>query len=490
MRWLLLLVALASPAPFLVASPPDDDGDDDLQLLLVDGELKHHNVLVVLADDLGIDTLFRYLNDPLVPGGATVPQDLTPNIDELMDKGVRFTNAWANPLCSPTRATIQTGKYGFQTGIGHVIEQGSVSLTEDEVMLSELLLNSTPGMTYRVAAYGKWHLQANPSVRSCAPVCVHDYEEFEGSMSAIALPTCSWPQNLCASCTTPGTAPSSQYMPRVIMEAARSWIASIPSNERFFCYLAPQTPFEFPHLPPADLQTHIPGSTTECDACPGGSTVRDCYDAQLQALDTKIGDILGDFPNGWEKKMTVIFVGDNGTPGGGISFFPHPPPAKQVNKAKGSLFEGGVHVPLIIAGTAVHPDRRGSECDALVNTTDIYRTVAKLAGVPGSAMPAGLNSANLKPLLRKIPGPDPRTHVFAEKFSPNGTAPTSHVATIRDATFKLMWDCKAGVATHLFDLGMDPDESVNLKNDPAYATVLAGLRTEICNLMTTCACGP
>src|SRR5262245_55138017 len=91
------------------------------------------SVLVVLADDLGVEALPMYGLAPLVP------RDLTPNLELLASYGVRFENAWAAPKCSPARASLLTGRAAFRTGIGNVIESGGFSLSERELTLPEML---------------------------------------------------------------------------------------------------------------------------------------------------------------------------------------------------------------------------------------------------------------------------------------------------------------------------------------------------------------
>ena len=73
------------------------------------------NILLIVADDLGVDKLRMYYPDP-----ASAPETVaeTPTLDLLAALGVRFTIAWANPVCSTTRATIQTSRFSFRTGIG------------------------------------------------------------------------------------------------------------------------------------------------------------------------------------------------------------------------------------------------------------------------------------------------------------------------------------------------------------------------------------
>ena len=68
------------------------------------------NILLIIGDDMGVETLASY--------GLGENPPTTAALDELARDGVRFTNVWSQPLCSPTRATIMTGRYGFRTGIG------------------------------------------------------------------------------------------------------------------------------------------------------------------------------------------------------------------------------------------------------------------------------------------------------------------------------------------------------------------------------------
>ena len=68
------------------------------------------NILLIFGDDMGVETLASY--------GLGENPPITAALDELAREGVRFTNFWAQPVCSPTRATIITGRYGFRTGIG------------------------------------------------------------------------------------------------------------------------------------------------------------------------------------------------------------------------------------------------------------------------------------------------------------------------------------------------------------------------------------
>ena len=79
-----------------------------------EAESQSENVLIILADDLGVTELESF--------GIGSDYALTPVLDSLALGGMRFTNAWSNPICSPTRAAILTGRFSFRTGIGTVVD--------------------------------------------------------------------------------------------------------------------------------------------------------------------------------------------------------------------------------------------------------------------------------------------------------------------------------------------------------------------------------
>ena len=112
--------------------------------------LAQQNVLLVIADDLGTDYCGFYED----------AQDTAkmPNIRAMLSRGIRFQNAWASPLCSPTRAGIITGRYSFRTGVGTAI-MGSTSADLDttEISIARMLKYDAP-VKYRTANIGKWHL--------------------------------------------------------------------------------------------------------------------------------------------------------------------------------------------------------------------------------------------------------------------------------------------------------------------------------------------
>jgi len=107
------------------------------------------NILLIIADDMGLDAT------PVYSVGTSTPN--MPNLEMLMNSGVRFNNVWSNPVCTPTRATILTGKYGLRT---NVITVGDV-LSTSETSIFDLMNTNAPD--YSHAVVGKWHLSTDPT---------------------------------------------------------------------------------------------------------------------------------------------------------------------------------------------------------------------------------------------------------------------------------------------------------------------------------------
>lgn len=128
--WLSCLFLLASPAASQIGELPNFD-----------------RIAVIVLDDVGVDMLSCYGE------GADTPN--TPHICGLAQEGVLFRNAWANPTCSPTRATVQTGRYGFRNGVSGP----GVVLPDAEVTIPEVLADPiNEHLGFNTAAIGKWHL--------------------------------------------------------------------------------------------------------------------------------------------------------------------------------------------------------------------------------------------------------------------------------------------------------------------------------------------
>lgn len=392
------------------------------------------NVLILLADDLGVDMVGCYgLGSDLAP---------TPNIDALAAAGVRFENVWANPMCSPTRATILTGRYSFRTRIGSIVGVAGPSLSTTEHSIPRMLDAVSP-FGYAHAAIGKWHLGS----LSAPPTHPADlgFGHFSGSRGNLTqLETWfSWTKFVNA---------QPQHVPRYVtsenVDDALGWIGQAP--EPWFCYLAFNAPHEPWHSPPANLHTiTLPNVDPR-------EQPRSFYKAAVQALDAEIGRLLGSMDPDVLARTTVIFLGDNGTPRE-VTVPPFLP-----QRAKLTVYEGGLRVPLIVSGAAVVAP--GRTTDALVNTTDLFATVLGLAGVGNLGfLPVSHDSVSFLPLLTNSASNTGRELLYAEIFWPNGPGPyTSESRAIRDARYKLIRHGAYPGMDELYDLLLDPFELQNL----------------------------
>jgi arylsulfatase A-like enzyme len=423
---LLALLSLAcAPAPL---SPPQAGG----------------NVLVILADDLGADMVPAFGVDPKVPLARM------PNLVALARRGIYFQTAWANPKCSPSRASLLTGEASHRTGIGNVIEGGTLSLPALELTLPEMLAQYAP-FPYESGYFGKWHLERKNSPELC-PALAHGFDHFEGTLFAVssAAGLCSWRERNCS----PGVSSSplrTNYILSETLASAAAWIGD--RTTPWLCIAAPQLPYELAHVPPLELQSLKSG--TPCTPCL--DLDKNCHYAALQAFDHELGVLLASLGPNWESGTTVVLLGDNGTPEWANTYWPP-------KHSKLTLFEGGLRVPLIVAGRALAPERRGTISSALVSVCDVFRSVAGWAGVPALPNDVARDSYDLAPLLAATSGTNGRSELWSELFSPNAAQPpyANHRAAVREARFKLIYDWTNQKPLRLHDLQTDPRELTNL----------------------------
>jgi arylsulfatase B len=353
------------------------------------------NILILVADDLGADQLALY-------GGSDFPP--TPVLDRMATEGVLFLNAWSQPTCAPTRATLQTGRFGFRTTIGSTINAngGGPGLPPGEVTLPEMLDRGT-GHRYAHALIGKWHLGTSQVGGDSAPNLA-GYGHFAGSVEGQLARYFHWRKVVDGAVSL-----STRYATTVCVDDALEWIGKQSGPWMcVVCFQSPHAPF---HVPPPALYTEVLPRVEPPDSCANarGKSQRPFYKAAVQALDTEIGRLLAGLSPAESARTTVLFLGDNGSESCVL--------ASPSAGAKGSLYEGGIHVPLIASG---HGVARGA-CPALVNTADVFATVAELAGVDlATALPdVTLDSVSFAPCLAD-PKLELREWNFAEEFSENG----------------------------------------------------------------------
>lgn len=380
------------------------------------------NILLIIADDVGIDMSRCYA---LGNGGPDLP-----HLEALCTTGLVFDNAYSAPVCSPTRATIITGQYGFRTGIGAALPpRGGNGLAADGSSLFDVL-GRTP---YSAAVIGKWHLAG--SDQGFDHPRQLGVKHYFGIFSGAVRDYFDWD-----AIDNGKPVKVSGYATTVLTDRAIAWIGA--QKQPWFLWLAYNAPHAPFHMPPEGL--HRTGDLPT-DAASIRARPRPHYEAALQALDSEIGRLLSTLPAEVRRNTWVIFIGDNGTPG---------PIARDTfgpRRAKGSIFEGGTHVPLVVAGPGVKPGRAPD----LVNTTDLYATIAALAGARVSTP----DSVDLTPVLKG--GASTRSHAYVEHFSAQGArGPDVLGWAIRDARYKLVVPEQA--EPMLFDLQLDPLERTDL----------------------------
>jgi arylsulfatase A-like enzyme len=409
------------------------------------------NTLIIIADDFGVDASALYpVADPNNPSSfaPNVDAEPTPNLSGLVNRGVRFTNVWANPTCSPSRATMFTGRYGFRTGVGMPIAptatQGALDLAEFGLPRA---LDANPQLGYAHANIGKWHLSTQPSDPNVA-----GWDFFSGSLIGLLDENSpesyySW-RKTSQGVTTSG---HTVYATTDNVDDAIAWLGQQDAQGKpwvlWLGLMAPHRPFQ---LPPNHLHTYDYLPNTAADIATNPVPY---FKSMVQAMDSELGRL---FQHVSMQETNIIFLGDNGTDGKVVRS-PFDP-----TRAKGSLYEGGLRVPLIVAGPDVVGPNRVS--GALVNTSDIYATVLELSGVDVPAtVPADvrLDSVSIVPILRNTTGKR-RTWAFAEQFNSSGLvgAPFQFGKVIRNLRYKLIRTDNG--PDELYDLVNDPYERSNI----------------------------
>lgn len=403
------------------------------------------NILLIVADDIGVDKVGAYYK---AAAGDATPVDLsqlpaTPVLDAMAARGLRFDNAWSNPACSPSRALIQVGRHAYRTGIGYVVPYPSDSTVElqlSEVTLPEMLKSAAP-VPYTTALIGKWHLGSLFSGGNQAPV-VSGYDHFAGTLKNFAN-FYSWPYVKDGEAST-----QTEYATTRQVDDTLEWIGEQPGP--WFCALnfnAPHAPF---HAPPEHLHS--------VDLSGAGEPADDpvpYYNAMVEAMDTEIGRLLRQLDL---TETTVLFVGDNGSTKKIIV------PPYDLKKGKGTLYQGGINVPLIVAGAGVeHPGRAVS---GLVSLTDLYATIGELAGVDVEEFAVNsallLDSVSAAPYFVAPAKDSLRDLLYAERFLNNGFGPFyQYRQAARDMRYKLIRDIVLN-KDELYDLRSDPLEKQNL----------------------------
>lgn len=387
------------------------------------------NVVVILADDLGWSDLGCY--------GADLHE--TPNLDRLAQQGVRFTSAYAASICSPTRAALMTGKHyarlhvtiwregSLKPDLDHVLTPPTTvsNLPLEEITLAERLRQAG----YLTALVGKWHLGDAghyPETQGfdvniagthwgAPPTYFYPYRgdrRFGGELRYV--PHLEWGQ-------------SGEYLTDRLTDEALKVIDG--AGERpFFLYLAHHavhTPIEAK----PELVEHYRRKLS-----PQLRHQNASYAAMVHSLDESVGRVLKRLDErGLTDNTLVVFLSDNG---GHVVQFDDQTITNNapLRSGKGSLYEGGVRVPLIIRWPA--SSKAGSVCDEPVCVMDLSPTIVAAVAPSSNEAWQAVDGQSLLPLLD-----DPAAHLDRDALYfhyPHYYPTTTPVGAIRGRDWKLL----------------------------------------------------
>lgn len=427
------------------------------------------NVVLFVVDDLG----WQDLSVPLAAEPTPFNRRYrTPNVERLAAEGVRFTNAYAaSPVCTPTRASLMTGRSPARTGITYWILQRDrdTSAGHPALRAPEWNLNGLePGRTTlasrlrdagrRSIHVGKWHLGAKGTASEdpttlgfTVNVAGHGAggpgshlgrdgysAEGRGGGSVWDVPDLAV------------HAEADRYLTEALtIEACGAIDAAVADGVPFFLHVAhyavhapiqadPRFVANYPDLPPREA----------------------AYASMIEGVDASLGAILDRLiARGIASRTLVVFCSDNG----GLSAHGRAGPPHGHNaplrSGKGSAYEGGIRVPLVIRWPGVA--RAGGVDHAPTTTADLFATILAAAGA--APAPDAHDARDLGPRLRDPDGPAPPRdlHWHMPHFWGVPGPGIEPFSAIRRGDLKLIWFHDGG-RLELYDLAADPGETQDL----------------------------
>ncbi len=447
------------------------------------------NIILILADDLGYNELGCY--------GQEIIE--TPNIDKLVNEGMRFTEFYSgSPVCAPSRCALLTGQHP-----GHMYVRGNDEWSERGDVWSYKAMNADPNLEgqrplpdttftigkmlqqqgYKTAVVGKWGL-GSPTSKSTPNDIGFDF--FYGyncqRQAHTYYPVHLWKNREKDTLNNKSVAPHQKlsedvdpydmesytdfqlndYAPELMLDETLQFMEENQDNP-FFVYFAtpiphvalqaPQKWVDYYHEKLGDEKPYMGGAYFPC------LYPRATYAAMISYLDEQVGEIVKKLKELGEYENTVIiFTSDNGpTYAGGAdtkyfkSAFPF---SEEHGRAKGSLYEGGLRVPLIVSWPGrVQPN---SVSDHMSAFWDIMPSLAELAGTKEDLLSDGIS------ILSEITGkPDGQANHDFLYWEYNGGQ------AVRKGKWKaIRKDAKDPVSeVFLFDLETDPGELEDVSSE-------------------------
>src|SRR5262245_56230329 len=340
------------------------------------------NILLIITDDQGYGDL----------GFNGNPKIRTPNLDKFARQSVALQSFYVSPVCSPTRASLLTGRYNYRTGVVDTY-LGRSLMYPDEVTLAEMLASAG----YRTAIFGKWHLGDNYPMRAIDQGFQEALTLNGGGIGQPSDPIGgeSYFDPILFANGKPRR--TRGYVSDVITDAALQFITE-NRDRSFFTYLAfnaPHTPLE---VPDPYYQTYRKMNLRLSDFPAAGNPIPVDFDPEVTAkiygmvenIDENVGRVLSKLDElELQKNTVVIFVTDNG------------PQQARYNagmlQRKGSTHEGGIHVPCFVRWPGQFT--AGHKVDRIAAHIDWVPTLLEVASVKKPAS-GHFDGVSLLPLLK------------------------------------------------------------------------------------------
>ncbi len=397
------------------------------------GSGKQPNIIHIVSDDLGWkDVGFNGCTDIK-----------TPHIDALASGGAKFSQFYVQPMCTPTRAALMTGRYPFRYGLQTIVIPGPAGYGLDtcEFLMPQCLKEAG----YTTAIIGKWHL-GHADIKYWPKQRGFDYQ-YGAMIGELDYYTHSdagvldWFRN---------NKPVKEkgYTTQLIGADAVKYINSQSAQKPFYLYLtfnAPHTPYQAPKEY-VDRYPNIADPT------------RRTYAGMVTCLDDEIGKVISALDKkGLRENTLILFHSDNGGTTNAmfagqmadLSKTKLPCDNGPYRDGKGTLFEGGCRV----AACANWPGHIKPETvDGIIHAVDVYPTLAALAGA-STTMCKPLDGLNVWDTIAEGKA-SPRTEVIynVEPFR----------GAVRQGDWKLIWRTLIPTSVDLYNLAEDPYEKNNL----------------------------
>lgn len=416
------LSILAGVALLSVASSPAHAADDK------------PNIVYIVADDLGWKDV----------GFNGSPDIQTPNLDKLAENGVKFSQFYAQPMCTPTRAALLTGRYPFRYGLQTIVIPGPAGygLATNEWLLPQALKDAG----YSTAIIGKWHL-GHADLKYWPKQRGFDYQygpmigelDYYTHSDAGVL---DWFRN---------NKPVHEkgYTTQLLGNDAVKYINEQSADKPFYLYLA----FNAPHTPYQAPQDYIDRYKNIEDP------TRRIYAGMVTCMDDEIGRVVAALDQkGLRDNTLIVFQSDNGGTRNAmfagqmadLSKTKLPCDNGLYRDGKGTLFEGGC----LVAACANWPGhiKPGITADGMIHVVDMYRTIVDLASAStNKCLP--LDGLDVWQTI-STNAPSPRTELVynVEPFR----------GAVREGDWKLIWRTLIPTSVDLYNLTDDPYETNNV----------------------------